>query len=77
MRLTQLDFIAQTRSRYLEESFKDIDTVRNMVAGCGLFFLEVYRSVWCTREQKCSVNLHCKYRLNVQVACTPSMNGDI
>ncbi len=44
VRLTLLDFIAQTRSRYLKESFKGIDTVRNMVAGCGLFcYLEVYR----------------------------------
>ncbi len=50
MRLTLLDFIAQTKSRYLKESFKDIDTVRNMVAGCGLFcYLEVYRK--CTVYQ--------------------------
>jgi hypothetical protein len=61
VRLTLLDFITQTKSRYLGESFKDIDTVRNMVAGCGLFcYLEVYRNVWYTREQKYSVNLHCR-----------------
>ncbi len=30
MRLTLLDFVTQTRSRYLEESCKDIDTVRNI-----------------------------------------------
>jgi hypothetical protein len=30
VRLTLLDFIAQTKNRYLKESFKDIDTVRNI-----------------------------------------------
>jgi hypothetical protein len=30
VRLTLLDFVTQTRSRYLKESCKDIDTVRNM-----------------------------------------------
>jgi hypothetical protein len=39
VRLTLLDFTAQTKSRYLKESFKDIDTVRNvdMLARRGLY----------------------------------------
>ncbi len=43
-------FYCTNREQIFEESFKDIDTVRNMVAGCGLFcYLEVYRK--CTVYQ--------------------------
>ncbi len=47
MRLTLLDFIAQTKSRYLKESFKDIDTVRNIeiAARSGLFRYLKYTEV--------------------------------
>ncbi len=61
MRLTLLDFIAQTRSRYLKEGFKDIDTVRNMVAGCGLSVTsKCTGNARYTREEKYSVNLRCR-----------------
>ncbi len=55
MRLTLLDFVTQTRSRYLKESCKDIDTVRNMniIARSELYVTEgVRRCMKYQREYK-------------------------
>jgi hypothetical protein len=79
-RLTLLDFIAQTRSKYLKQRASGILTLLEIWwLGCGLFCcFKVYRK--CTllsRERGVQSIYIAGYGLNIQVACALSMDDDI
>ncbi len=73
-------YCANKEQIFETRSFKDIDTVRNMVARVwSVLLLQSVQEVHVTNQERESIqsNYIASYGLNIQVACTPSMDDDI